>query len=252
MQNPFDELEPDPRAVAAAQALMRRLPALDEGKMFGVLVAEGGEVLHAFSGDAALPGFVPHVYDTVARAQLEPAADAAVKALGARLEALDLSGRDAVAAALGAERERLEALHAERRRARQQTPMDERRAELSRADKRERRHFEQRAREALAVFAPLLRRRAAIERLRRLVSQEAMRRIHDTYVLTNALGESTPLRALFDGREPPWGAGECAAVKLLPPRFAAGSPRWRWRSSGGGRLRPRAPGCTAASSRPAG
>ena len=32
-------------------------------------------------------------------------------------------------------------------------------------------------------------------RLRRIVSQEAMRRIHDTYVLRNALGEVTTLRA---------------------------------------------------------
>jgi len=42
-----------------------------------------------------------------------------------------------------------------------------------------------------------------------------MRRIHDTYRLTNALGETTTLRALFPSGEPPWGAGECAAVKLL-------------------------------------
>src|SRR5438046_1046083 len=52
VRNPFDELEPDPRAADAARALMRRLPVLSEGKMFGVLVVEGAEPLAAFSGDA--------------------------------------------------------------------------------------------------------------------------------------------------------------------------------------------------------
>jgi tRNA pseudouridine32 synthase/23S rRNA pseudouridine746 synthase len=218
MLNPFDELEPDPRAAAAAQALMRELPKLDEGKMFGVLVLENGEVLRAFSGDPALEGFAPHVHDAVARARLEPEADAAVKALGARLAEVSLEERDAVAAELDREREALKAVHARRREERRQSgrsSVDDARAELSRADKRERRDFEQRASERLAAFAPVERRRLAIERLRRIVSQEAMRRIHDTYLLYNFLGETAPLRSFFAGGEPPWGAGECAAVKLL-------------------------------------
>ena len=57
MRNPFDELEPDPRAVLAARALMARLPPLAEGKMFGVLVVEGADPLCAFSADAKLEGF---------------------------------------------------------------------------------------------------------------------------------------------------------------------------------------------------
>jgi tRNA pseudouridine32 synthase/23S rRNA pseudouridine746 synthase len=196
---------------------MRELPALDEGKMFGVLVVEGAAPLRAFSGDAALEGFAPHVYDVAARAMVEPEADAVVKALGARLADCSLDERDAWVAELEQHRQEMKSLHARRREERRLSglsPTDERRAELSRADKRERRELEQQASERLAAFAPVVRRRAAIERLRRIVSREAMRRIHDTYLLTNFLGEEAPLRSFFTG-EPPWGAGECAAVKLL-------------------------------------
>lgn len=149
MRNPFDELEPDPRAVDAARALQLRLPQPSEGKMFGVLVVEGAEPLCAVSGDAtqAPADFVPHLYDAEARARVEPQASAALKHLAQRLER---------------EPHRL----------------------------------------------------PAIERLRRFVSQQAMKAIHDTYVLENALGERAPLRSFF-ASEPPGGAGECAAVKLL-------------------------------------
>lgn len=218
VQNPFDEHEPDPLAAAAAQALMRSLPVLAEGKMFGVLLVEGGSVLRAFSGDARLEGFVPHVYDAAVRAQVEPQADAVVKRLGEQLSVLRHQDRDAVLAEVAREREALRELHAGRRQERQRSglaPDDPKRAELSRADKRERRDFDNRAEQRLAVFAPLERRRAAIERLRKIVSREAMRRIHDTYVLANFLGERAPMRSFFPDREPPWGAGECAAVKLL-------------------------------------
>jgi tRNA pseudouridine32 synthase/23S rRNA pseudouridine746 synthase len=42
-----------------------------------------------------------------------------------------------------------------------------------------------------------------------------MKRIHDTYVVPNARGERRPLRALFAPGEPPSGAADCAAPKLL-------------------------------------
>lgn len=210
MRSPFDETEPDLRAAEAARTLMARLPELGIGKMFGVLVVEGAEPLCAFSGDAAERGFVPHVYDYDARREIEPRADAMVKSLTERMPSLE--PRDSLAARLEAEREALRTRHRERRQARHAGVRND---EESRADGRERRQFEERARDELAAFEPLLRRRAAIERLRRIVSQEAMRRILDTYVLTNALGESVKLRELFPRGEPPWGAGECAAVKLL-------------------------------------
>ncbi len=89
----------------------------------------------------------------------------------------------------------------------------------SRADDRERRALEARFRDeraaATSVLKPLERHLAALDRLRPLVSREAMRRIWDSYVLRNAAGETTTLRALFPNGDPPSGAGDCAAPKLL-------------------------------------
>ncbi|MBL8956824.1 MAG: RluA family pseudouridine synthase [Myxococcaceae bacterium] len=179
--------------------------------MFGVLVLDDGAVLHAFSGDASLDGdWAPHVYDREARAAIEPEADRLVKSLDARLPSL--AEHDAAVARLAVERDALREQHRLRRAARHAGARND---DESRADKRERRDFEARAEAELAAFAPLVRRRAAVERLRRIVSREAMRRIHDTYVLENALGERVRLRELFESGEPPWGAAECAAVKLL-------------------------------------
>jgi tRNA pseudouridine32 synthase/23S rRNA pseudouridine746 synthase len=218
--NPFDEQLPDSRAQAAAQALMAELPALDEGKMYGVLVATSGEVLRAFSAGVDAPGFSPHVFDARARAEIEPAADLAVKALTARLPSLD--EREAAVREIETERAALRAVHLERRKARHQQPRTPELDDESRADGRARKDFEQRAEARLAAFVPVTRRYQAVERLRRIVSREAMRRIHDTYVLRNARGEETTLRALFAPAEPPWGAGECAAVKLLSDALRRG------------------------------
>ena len=71
---------------------------------------------------------------------------------------------------------------------------------------------------ALATLFPLERRLAALERLRRVVSQETMRRIWDSYRLTNFAGERTTLRALFPGGDPPSGAADCAAPQAARRR----------------------------------
>ncbi|MCC6810946.1 MAG: RluA family pseudouridine synthase [Deltaproteobacteria bacterium] len=54
---------------------------------------------------------------------------------------------------------------------------------------------------------------------RREASQALMRAIHDTYAIPNARHETRPLRALFAPSEPPAGAGDCAAPKLLAYAF---------------------------------
>ncbi|MDQ8163059.1 MAG: RluA family pseudouridine synthase, partial [Gemmatimonadota bacterium] len=46
--------------------------------------------------------------------------------------------------------------------------------------------------------------------------------IQDTYRFTNALGEVRALRELFAPKEPPGGAGDCAAPKLLAQAYALG------------------------------
>jgi tRNA pseudouridine32 synthase / 23S rRNA pseudouridine746 synthase len=214
------------------------------GKMFGVLLVRDARgrvgTLKAFSGQLAgtwlLPGFVPPVFDPKARELVEPASDVAVKRLTAELEAFARSpelqrARQAKAeadAAVEAERTKAKAEALERHEARRRAraallPQDDAgRQSLSdeshRDDRlrRTRRDGWRRAQEAAAApLARLERKLKAIERLRRLVSQEAMRRIHDTYLLTSASGKTATPRQLFAPGEPPWGAGDCAAPKLI-------------------------------------
>lgn len=53
-------------------------------------------------------------------------------------------------------------------------------------------------------------------------SRELLPAIQDTYQFTNALGEVRALRDLFAPKEPPGGAGDCAAPKLLAQAYAQG------------------------------
>lgn len=47
--------------------------------------------------------------------------------------------------------------------------------------------------------------------------------LQETYRISNARGESTKLRALFEPRMPPGGAGDCAGPKLFARAFAVGA-----------------------------
>ncbi len=218
------------------------------GKMFGVLVVAAPDgalgYLQSFSGQLLrtwdLPGWAPPVFDRAARAAVEPPGEAAVKALTARVEACraspawrDLEARSAAVvarhaeerAALGArhdarkaerhaERARLDALgadatHPSRRALDQRSRGDD--AELRREKARWR--AERAALEA--ERARLTRRLGALERLRRLVSQEVSWRLYDTYQLESARGRQLSLRALFAPATPSSGTGDCAAPKLL-------------------------------------
>jgi tRNA pseudouridine32 synthase/23S rRNA pseudouridine746 synthase len=228
------------------------------GKMFGVLVVRqpDGRIgfLRSFSGMLAgrweLAGFVPPLFDREARARVEPAGESVVKELFARAEALRTSAElvslrtahEAQEARHTAERAALRARHEENRRRRHA-----RRAELtasnvlaeaekrealhaldqeSRGDKAEWRRLEAAREEERRALVPrrarLERRLQALERLRRIVCRALMKRIHDTYRIPNARDERRPLRALFAPGEPPSGAADCAAPKLLAHAFTHG------------------------------
>lgn len=242
MADPFEATAPHPLVRAAAETVMRELERdevsarlLDArregGKMFGVLLvrADDGRLgwLKAFSGQLGFTwqaqGWAPPLFDVAARAEIESRSDATLAELTARVEAhrssealrAGLAARDA----REAEREGLRALHAGRRAVRREKrSAGEPVADLdgeSRRDSSERKRFEARALEAEAPLEKLQRRGRALERLRRIVSQEAMRRILATYVLRNARGEEVRMPELFEHGVAPWGAGECAAPKLL-------------------------------------
>ncbi|RKI43588.1 RluA family pseudouridine synthase [Corallococcus sp. AB004] len=230
----------------------------DGGKMFGVLVVRQPDgtlgMLRAFSAMLAgrwdVPGFVPPVFDREARARVEPVADATVKCLMARAEAWSTSEElrrlreddDARQTHEATEREAMRLRHDDRRRQRH-----ERRAAIeamsalteteraqalhaldqeSRGDKAEKRRWDAAQEEARRSLAPARakaeRRVRALDRLRRIVSRGFMKQFHDTYAITNARGETRPLRSLYGGAEPPSGAGDCAGAKLLAYAFAHG------------------------------
>ncbi|WP_253895335.1 RluA family pseudouridine synthase [Corallococcus exercitus] len=96
----------------------------------------------------------------------------------------------------------------------------------SRGDKAEKRRWDAVQEEARRQLAPARakaeRRVRALDRLRRIVSRGFMKQFHDTYAITNARGETRPLRSLYGGAEPPSGAGDCAGAKLLAHAFAHG------------------------------
>ncbi|XXF79650.1 hypothetical protein P2318_07800 [Myxococcaceae bacterium GXIMD 01537] len=221
------------------------------GKMFGVLLVRAPDgrvgVLKAFSGQLAgqweVDGWVPPVFDAAARLEVEPASDVLVKSLTARMAELAASeelrrARESVRAhdaACEAARGSLKARLAERKRLRHDArvalapgdlPGRARLDEESRQDDLERRrqegHWKDARHVATAPLRRLERRLGAMERLRRAISREAMKRILDTYRLTNARGVTTSLRALFAPVEPPWGAADCAAPKLIAYALSRG------------------------------
>jgi tRNA pseudouridine32 synthase/23S rRNA pseudouridine746 synthase len=216
------------------------------GKMFGVLLvrAPDGRVgfLKAFSGQLNqswdVAGWVPPVFDRAARQGVEPAGERTVKALTARVEAaraqspiasLERELHALVERQLEA-RAALKATHDARRQARH----DERERQRafgvdaqglrhldrqSQADDLERKAAQRQGRDARAqveqALARARRRLAALERLRRIVSQLVSWQIYDTYLFENARGQQRSLRALFEPAVPSSGTGDCAAPKLL-------------------------------------
>ncbi len=257
VNSPFDQLGPPPLAREAAERLQAELRGSEvgrlaraEGKMFGVLVAEGADgerhVLRAFSGMLGgrwdHSGFVPPLFNRTRREAVEPPGEAIVKGLVARAEAF--CARDGELSRSRSAFAELQARHAEERAAMKQAHA-ERKArrhleravavdaaavhaldQQSRGDKAEARRLEARHAEERAALDPSLRRlerrAGALERLRHAVCRELMRRIHETYEVPNAKGECRPLLTLYGDALPPSGAGDCAAPKLLAEAYRRG------------------------------
>jgi tRNA pseudouridine32 synthase / 23S rRNA pseudouridine746 synthase len=259
MPSPFWPGAPHPIAGRCADALAAQLDAglgarlgLDApggGKMFGVLVVRDprGRVgyLRAFSGMVAgtwhLPGFAPPAFDLAARDAFWPAGEAELAVIDAALRAHDVlaaparAAHDALAARHAAELAALRAIHRDRRALRRsaRAALDPARAaalhdldQQSRADTAERRRFDARVRAertpGVAALAALAVERDLLVARRAQRSRELLHAIHATYVLASARGERRELRALFAPAEPPGGAGDCAAPKLLAAAYRDG------------------------------
>jgi tRNA pseudouridine32 synthase / 23S rRNA pseudouridine746 synthase len=203
----------------AAHHLQQRLAVPAEGKMFGVLVVEGG-YLAAFSGmlDGRwdVPGFVPPAFDASARDAFWPAGERELAAIDGQIAALD-GPRAEARAAIAREEADLEVLRARHRDRREQRRIaraggdSHELDQQSRGDTAERRRFDAEhkpIRDALAARARELdREHARLVALRAQTSRGYLVRLQDTYAF--------PLRSLFAPAEPPGGAGDCAAPKLI-------------------------------------
>ncbi len=234
--SPFGE----PHAIArhAAERLADVLPRAGEGKMYGVLVvADRGRIgfLRAFSGMLdgrwELDDFAPPAFDLAARDAFWPAGERELAELDARLAALRADPahdeRATVVARLDRELAALREQHRERRARRhalrERTPALDRE---SRGDGAQRRRFDAARRAELAPLdaraGELARVIGELEATKAGRSRELLHRIQATYALANARGERRPLRELFAPAEPPGGAGDCAAPKLLAHAYRLG------------------------------
>jgi tRNA pseudouridine32 synthase/23S rRNA pseudouridine746 synthase len=238
---------PHPLARAAAEQLMASLPASPrEGKMYGVLVARARDgtqvILRGFSGmlDGSwlASGFVPPAFDMAARDAVWPAGERELADIAARLAAIDVSKVAALAAIDGRHAVELDALrarHREQREARRLarariahgsvdvTPALHALDQASRADSAEKRRLLDRHQAERAELASdvevIERERRALEALRAARSRFYLHALYDTYALANARGERRPLREIFAPEEPPGGAGDCVAPKLLAEAY---------------------------------
>jgi tRNA pseudouridine32 synthase / 23S rRNA pseudouridine746 synthase len=237
------------RAALLLQEHLRANPPVDvdrdgttsRGRMYGVMVVEDSQrqvgFLSGFSGlindGWSLPGFVGATCDAPLRDRIWAEHRASIASLtveidsrtsGAeaqlRTEIESLKHRQASAA------DALRVVHLanrQQRKAQRETSSgaaDPRRLENeSRADEHERKQQRARAADELgalqASLNALIAERRVLEEMRTTKCTQTLHAIQDAYAILNFAGKQTPIRTLFAPREPPGGAGDCAAPKLL-------------------------------------
>lgn len=243
---------PHPLAQRAALLLQERLRANPpRGRMYGVMVVEDSQgrvgFLSGFSGliddGWSLPGFVGATCDAPLRDRLWAEHRASIASLTAEIDGR-ASGAEAQ---LRAEIEALKLRHAtaadalrvvhlanrqERKVQREKPSIAGSSAQLrrleneSRADEHERKQQRARAAEALAVVQAdlnaLIVQRRTLEETRTKKCTQTLHAIQGAYTIVNYDGTKVPIRTLFAPREPPGGAGDCAAPKLLTHAYRNG------------------------------
>lgn len=251
---------PHPLSVLAAEEVKAYVGSqsrwhdeLEEGKMFGVLVVRDREgrvgYLAAFSG--LLEGrndhefFVPPVYDMLQEEGFFRCGERQISAVNRRIEILEHDGRllalNGRLAELETRRERelcamkqrmkeAKSLRDARRRSGALT--EEELGQLMRESSFLKAEYKRRERAFAAEYEALKGEKASaeeeIERLkaeRRQRSAALQQQLFSQFVLLNARGERRDLCDIFlhdEHRQPPAGAGECAAPKLLQYAYSQG------------------------------
>ncbi len=219
-----------------------------EGKMFGVLLALDGVgqrvYLRAFAGQLQgrwhVDGFVPPLFDAAARTDWEQPALAKLAQMQQQLSDAEQAA-DYLRCSLESEQlnSRLQQQTAElqvqlvcrkaARRVARETADEpalasllaegEADARLRSQDKRQRKALCAEAAARLSGFeAPIAQLRSACEHSQASIQQ----RVHASYTVKNARGESRPLASLYEGKRLPAGSGDCAAPKLLAYAYRRG------------------------------
>ncbi len=215
-----------------------------EGKMYGILLVKNHAnehfILKAFSGllngETIVSGWVPPLpgRDRVVNAETETLAD--LEAMQQELIALDkLPERElyrSISAEFSEKLAKLAIIHRQHKEARQQErdrltstlsdPALElalaQLEDLSRKDKRERRHLKQERDLILQPLQAILDRADTrireLKQQRKLRSRQLQTQMHEAYQLMNFLGVSSSLRSLMPAGMPT-GTGDCCAPKLL-------------------------------------
>lgn len=250
--SPFEN-QPHALAVQAALELQARLPSLtsglhdftreNSGKMLGVLVVRDRQgrldYLSGFSGMLGgrwlVDGFVPPVFDYDTFVPLLKAGEATLDQITQELHALQQSSvyKSALQQHTSANEYAVSALRqlAEQHRARKQHRHSRRQscgadhslmaalAQQSRDDKRQRQQLQREIKvlqqQATQQLQPVIDEITALKRRRQSFSSHLQRQLFDCYVIPGVGVDPVPLRHLFTGSQPPGGAGDCAAVKLL-------------------------------------
>ncbi len=235
---------------------------LSQGKMLGVLVVTDGDgipgFLAAYSGNLAggnrHPWFVPPVHDLLAPDGEYRREEHVITELNHRIAALEQDARrsqalEARQQCLARQQREQEAAKAQMERARSVRHQRREQGGLTDAEEQalqaesqhqnaqykrlRRRHADELADldRRLAVFDDELQ---SLKTERRCRSEALQRRLFDLYVVNNALGERQTLSRVFADfaqreqqphrAEPPGGAGECCAPKLLQYAYLN---RWR-------------------------
>ena len=250
--------EPQPLAVMASEQVQAYLRGrsdwadeIGQGKMFGVLVVERqGEVgfLAAYSGNIAHYNrhsyFVPPIYDLLSSESYFSEEEANISEINRSIDSLrsssqymnlkksisDVSSEYERVLSEWNEKMRISKQHRDEMRAGNLTP-DEEQAFIreSQFEKAERKRIKVRYNEKLdalrASLSGIEKQIADLKNERHHRSAELQRRLFDSYLLMNAMGEKCSAYEIFDKIRhelPPAGTGECAAPKLLQYAYVHG------------------------------
>jgi len=222
--------------------------SVDGGKMFGVLVVKDRDdrlgFLSAFSGMLAgqwqLPGFVPPVFDQSQWQTFLPAGEADLASYASQIEELfnsaerhDLRSRiKQLSQQQDVDMQALKQIHIARKTLRREQrdackvfTADEKKQlidRLSFESQQDKREFKQAKTHWQAKLVVLQKKLdevegkiMALKKTRTKLSNILHQQLFATYTLSNKQGDQKPIRHFFEDGNPPSGAGDCAAPKLI-------------------------------------